>query len=229
MTGLRSRTLGALAVAFFVAACGSAGERPLSSVTRTLAGGISAAIQGDDTGGGDAALEAQLTRAALDKATRPLLLAELPSRDARATFVIGGQNRAHVTWVGADGIGLILKNGILTGTRGLGADLMTADIATPEAAIRRGGGTATRVHRYLDGENQIVALPVTCTYASAGATRLVIVERAFPTRQVVENCTSGSHNFENRYWIDTRDGWIWKSQQWIGPELETVTLTHLVR
>lgn len=222
---MRRRALLAILSLAALAACGSAQDGALVTLGRGLAAG--AAARGGDAG--DAAVERQLTREALDAATQPLLLAELPSREARATLVIAGQNRSHVTWFAADGIGLTLKDGLLTGTRGLGGDLMTADVSGAEAALRAGAGSAVRVHRYLDGENRVVPIRFDCRYAGAGRKEIEIVGRRFATREVAETCVAGARSFENRYWFGLSDGFLWKSRQWVGPGAGPIDLTRLVR
>ncbi|MDH3263202.1 MAG: YjbF family lipoprotein [Paracoccaceae bacterium] len=227
MTALpaRARRAALAALLALLAGCGTAGDSPLgfalSGIVASLGGGGAKAA-------GEAALAAQLTPEALARATRPLLFAELPSRDARATFVIGGENRGHVTWLGADGIGLVLRGGVLTSTRGLGPDLLASDTAAAEAAIRRGEGSATRSHRYLGGENQVIARNFACGYISEGRATIEIVGTRHATRVVTERCAGGRTHFENRYWIGA-DGFVWQSTQWIGPEIGAVTLKQLVR
>lgn len=221
----RARRAALAALLAFLAGCGTANESPLGLAMT----GIVASLGGKSAKeAGEAALARQLTPEALARATRPLLLAELPSRDARATFVIGGENRGYVTWLGADGIGLVLRAGVLTSTRGLGADLLASGTAEAESAIHRGAGSATRAHRYLGGENQVVARQFECSYASEGRTVIEIVGTRHPTRVVAERCAGSGTRFENRYWI-AADGFVWQSTQWVGPEIGSVTLKQLVR
>lgn len=227
MTALSALARCAALAALFalLAGCGTATDSPLA----TALSGIRASLGGNAAReAGEAALAAQLTPEALARATRPLLLAELPSRDARATFVIGGENRGHVTWIGADGIGLVLRGGVLTSTRGLGPDLLASDTAAALAAIRRGGGSATRAHRYLGGEHQVIGRDFACSYVSEGRAAIEIVGTRHVTRVVAEGCAGNGARFENRYWIGA-DGFVWQSTQWIGPEIGEVTLKQLVR
>ena len=57
----------------------------------------------------------------------------------------------------------------------------------------------------------------------------MIVERSFATRRVTETCQGRGRSFENIYWVGTSDGFVWRSRQWIGPALGSITLTRLVR
>lgn len=220
---IRARAL-ATTLALLLSACGTGGESPFALALTGMAASLG---QSSAKARGEAALARQLTPAALARATRPLLLAELPSREARATFVIGGENRDHITWLGADGVGLVLKGGVLTATRGLGQDLLASDTVAAEAAIHRGSGDAIRGHRYLDGENRVVARSFRCAYLTEARQAIDIVGTTRATRLVSESCTAGGAAFKNRYWIGG-DGTVWKSEQWIGPALGTITLTRLV-
>lgn len=224
MRRLASRTWIVAALVALLAGCGNGGDSPLGLA---LSGVVSSLGQGSARAKTDAALARQLTPEVLARAKRPLMLAELPSRDARATFVIGGENRGHVTWLGADGIGLILRGGLLTATRGLGEDLLASETGAAEAAVRRGSGSATRGHRSLGGENQVIARNFACTYASEGREVIEIVGTRRDTRRVAERCAGDGIRFANRYWIGG-DGLVWKSVQWIGPAVGSVTLTRLV-
>lgn len=63
---------------------------------------------------------------------------------------------------------LVLRNGLLTATRELGDDLMSAKTGAAEGLIlRRQTGTADRIYRYLDGGDR--APPMTCTVTTGPA------------------------------------------------------------
>lgn len=151
-----------------------------------------------------AEIRASATPKALAQIGRPVMLAELPGVGMADILIFVQQNGPHSTWASSDGVTFAFDRGLLTGTRGMGFDLMAADVEEPLDRVKAGGGEGTRVHRYLDGENQLVATAFYCRYARQdnGAIR--------------ENCKSRLHEFENQYWL-TRDGSIAKSRQWIGP------------
>ncbi|MHC0052487.1 YjbF family lipoprotein [Actibacterium sp. D379-3] len=207
-----------------MAGCGTTRDEPL------------AVILGQLTAGRDAAADprAMITPEFLAGIDRPLLWAEIPTRDAVATLVILGRNGDWRSWVSGDGVGLNLYRGILGGTRGLGQDLMIADVSQVVPAVRRGSGSARRDHRYLDGENHEIRQTYTCRYVTQGSESIVLTGGAgHATRRIRETCTpdaggAGMPGFENLYWIGTADGQIWKSRQWVGPQIGEISLEHLL-
>jgi hypothetical protein len=114
-----------------------------------------------------------------------------------------GQNGGATTWFAEDGVGLSTKSGMLISTRGIGFDLMSSHVDQPLAMIKsHGTGTATRLHRFLDGEDQEVLYRFTCTY----------LRDKFA---VYESCETKDLAIENQYWLD-KTGEIWRSKQWAG-------------
>ena len=109
---------------------------------------------------------------------------------------------------------LILRGGMLVGTRGLGHDLSVAEPGT-EALIRAGAsGSGTRVMRYYTGDGLERPLQFACATApgpNPGVT--------------VESCEGHGVRFQNSY--IAQGGRIMVSRQWIGPELGYVTIQTL--
>ena len=79
-----------------------------------------------------------------------LMIAQLESNDRASILVRKGENRDVETYFTPDNISISLRDGVLIATRGLGFDLMSADVSDTIAGLRR-GGRAVRIHRYLDG------------------------------------------------------------------------------
>jgi len=129
-----------------------------------------------------------------------LMIAQLESNDRASILVRKGENRDVETYFTPDNISISLQDGVLIATRGLGFDLMSADVSDTIAGLRR-GGRAVRIHRYLDGEDQIVIKSYICDYRG--------------NANVTETCHGKDHTFENNYQMSA--GQIIASRQWIGP------------
>jgi len=112
------------------------------------------------------------------------------------------RNRDVVTYFTPDGISMSYKSGVLVGTRGLGFDLMGADVGDVLQSLRSGRDGAVRLHRYLDGEDQIVLRSLVCDYTGSG--------------RITETCYSDGLEIKNTYQMS--GGRITTSRQWIGPE-----------
>ena len=220
MTPIRCRPLALLGLAV-LAACGNA---PDATVMAAI-GGLASRITQPRAAPVDA--KALLSPQVLAAADQPVMLAEIPARRAAASLIVAGTNGSHVTWVSGDGISLTLQSGLLTASRGLGYDLMSADVSQSLLLLQGNSGTAVRVHRYLDGENQITLRSFVCSASPAGAESVDLITRRVSARIVAENCASSGESFTNRYWI-AGSGHIIKSEQWVGPETGMIRLLRVV-
>lgn len=137
----------------------------------------------------------------------PLLLASslrVPITSILPRLAVNGDVE---TYMSSDGISVSFRDGLLIGTRGLGNDLMAADVSGVAARIRAGSGQAVRTHKYLNGEEQLVPYRFDCTYARSGA-------------EVVESCSGEGLSFTNRY-VTTKGGGFAVSTQWASPRLQS--------
>lgn len=169
-----------------------------------------------------------ITRKAIDASPVDVLLAGIEVRDAFATLSPIGENAGVVSWVTGDRIGLGLKQGVLVSTRGLGQDLMAADVSGLLGALRAGRGQTIRIHDYLDGENQIHRSRFQCDVQLVGREVLSIYGLKVATKHMIESCQNPDYSFQNHYWISA-GGKIWQSRQWVGPALKYVFVQQLSR
>jgi len=215
----------ALSVLGFLTACGTAHEDPLAQVFGTIRAKVSAGKSAPA-----ANPTAVLTPTMLADVKVPLLLAEIENRKAFATLTVVGRNGAYRTWRTGDGVGLNFRGDLLTGTRGLGVDLLTADVTQVATALLPGGpDSALRIHHYLDGEGHEAVLQFVCRYDRRGKAPIEIVGTTHATNLIVEQCVGDSVKFENRYWIGSPDGVLWQSRQWVSANVGTIVLQYLVR
>lgn len=172
----------------------------------------------------------KLAASAMASFKGPLILAQIEKPGLLTALGETGRNGPVRTFATPNEQTLVLRNGILTATRGLGDDLMSADTSAVAGLIlRRQPGTAARTHRYLDGEGIERPLPMVCTVTTGPMKSFDFAGRHHDTRQVDEACqaTSTTLSVNNSYWV-TADGTVALSRQWIGPALGHVTI-QLVR
>lgn len=149
------------------------------------------------------------------------LRAELVALGRSGTFFETVKTGEHTTWRGLDGSALVTQNGLVTATFGLGFDLISADVSDTWSRLRRTRpGEATRIHRYLDGENQVVTRAFRCEVSFS--------KQGSQTYLATEACRGSDVSFVNTYDI-LRDGAILTSLQWIGPELGFLRLGPLAQ
>ncbi|MCZ0811202.1 MAG: YjbF family lipoprotein [Pseudomonadota bacterium] len=165
-----------------------------------------------------AQLNAAIT-GSLAASERPLVLLTLA--DHRVITIVERieVNGAHETFAAPDRRTLTLMQGMLSGTRGLGHDLMSADVAESARLISaREDGAARRVQRYMNGENQIIEMTADCSVTRGDARRLTIGEIvARPVIEMHETCRMSDWQFENSYMVDAASGRVLQSRQWVGP------------
>jgi hypothetical protein len=215
------RTLFLLAVLLGLTACGPlAQNQPLVSAVKGLADAGSGMWE-DESDPRDT-----LTRESIDTAPNDLLLFAPVNEEAASVFARLSANGDRITWASDDGDSLTLRDGIVVATRGLGNDLMGADLAQVYPALVRGRGSARRVHDYLGGEDQIVRSVFQCEIVTLRAEVIEIFQRQHATRVVREACTGPAGGFTNLYWIDAA-GAIWQSRQWVSARVGRIDIQKL--
>ena len=219
---MRRFPLALLALTAALAACGT--DQTVNPITT--------AVQVVDLISGPRAapldIRATFTPQVLAGINQPLLAAEMPARKANATMVVVGENAGHRTWVAADGIMLITMDGILTGTRGFGRDLMVSNVSAVLPALRAGTGSVMREMSRIDDESHVTPTRYRCTIARGGPQQVDLISRQVATTLVTETCESAAgERFVNRYWLDS-SGRIRQSEQWVGPLYGHILLYQLV-
>lgn len=155
------------------------------------------------------ALRAALTPAALAQIDGPVLLVQVPLRGTVAVMTRVASNQGVDTYMSGDSISISLREGVLVATRGMGFDLMIADIRAAASAIATGSGHATRIHRYLNGEGHSRAVRYECRYHLEGGT-------------VTELCEGSGQTFSNTYSENV-------SMQWVSPRNGSLIIEWLKR
>lgn len=228
----RASVAGAAALALLLAGCGTdASKTEGTRVALGVVQGIKAKIvPGKATGAHTAPDPERLAASAKASFKGPLILAQIEKAGMLSALGETGRNGAVRTFATPNEQTLVFRDGILTATRGLGNDLMSAETTAAAALIlRRQSGTAARTYRYLDGEGIERPLPMACTVSVGPAKSFGFAERHYDTRQMDETCraTTATLTVSNSYWV-TGDGTVALSRQWIGPALGHVTV-QLVR
>lgn len=153
----------------------------------------------------------------LARTSKPLAIVVVENRNSIAVVTQIGANKAYRTWASADRRSITTTHGVVTATRGLGFDLMSADVSGSLPTVRaRKSGTTSRTLRFLDGENQTVATTYSCRTQAGGSLKIAIGEVNSPAQTVVETCRAGETSYENTYQVSP-SGAVLQSRQWLGP------------
>lgn len=128
---------------------------------------------------------------------------------------------------------VVMRQGLVTATRGFGQDLMASDVDETLSMLATGReGPSRRVMQVLDGEDVTRDLVLDC-HLTRGAAALPQAVVAVPTGQrMTETCTGRSHDgaaiaFTNSYLMDPA-GRVILSRQWL-PTLSGALTLHLLR
>lgn len=167
-----------------------------------------------------------LTREMIDTAPNDLLLFAPVSEELASVFARTSRSGDLIAWVSDEDVSLTLYDGIVVATRGLGNDLMGADVGLVYRSVVSGRGRTVRVHEYLNGEDQIIRSEYACNIAVLRSETIEIFQRKHQTRVISETCTGDAGGFRNLYWIDAA-GMIWQSRQWVSPRVGAVDIQIL--
>ncbi len=156
---------------------------------------------------------------ALAATDAPLILLMIPERQAVTVMQKLEQNQGYDTYGTGDRRSITLRGGMLSGTRGLGNDIMSSDINAVRALVSaRKAGTAQRFMRYLDGEELTISEVRTCNVYVTGSDSM--------TTHVSETCAGDGADFTNTYRV-TPGGRITQSRQWHSPAIQYLTIQNL--
>ena len=157
----------------------------------------------------------------------PLIRVTLGETNSQATAAELARNGDTGTYLMATSQAVYLRGGLMTGTRGLGFDLMSAALPYRSVkALARSAGHQ-RVHRYLNGENQLEKQLFTCSVSVGAPAKITVLQTSYTVRRVVETCASDSHSFTNTYDMSPRTGQVWQSRQWVGPTADYMRIEQL--
>ncbi|HRO14954.1 MAG TPA: YjbF family lipoprotein [Paracoccus sp. (in: a-proteobacteria)] len=216
MSGHIGRGAAAIALLAALAGCGNMGNEGPSALgmTRQALGQIAAERAAARTPA-PAPDPARMAAEALSVNKGPLILAGLESLNTTQVLALTGENGGMRTYMTSNEQALILRGGMVVGTRGLGNDLSVAEAGQAAALIRAGrSGSAQRIMRYYTGDGLERPLVFDCTIGPGPKAGVM-----------VEDCQGHGARFQNSYLVS--GGGIGVSRQWIGPGLGYVTIQTL--
>ena len=221
------RTLSALCLGAFVAACSSGGDstgerlRPL--LEQSVLGG---SIFGEDE---PAPKPPVFTREQLNAV--PFATIALKDAEGNRSYVVPvADNGGYLNYQDAARRSLIFRGGLITATQGLSYNLSAVrhalddPIVTPTPVAEWPGNIYRNYQFKLSGGAKDFTITTSCVYALGARERIEIVELFFDTIRVDETCSNAVRTFTNTYWADPNTGFIWRSKQWIGPRQEPMNI-----
>ena len=172
-----------------------------------------------------------IQRAAISKLPYATVTAKI-GKAPRAVLVLSRYDGPDLHWVAADRSVIVTRHGRVVKTAGLAVNLKNTRSfeADPlDSGPHRIDKPRTFV-RYVDiDQNRRYGMPIHSTFETVGQERITIVELEFDTVVVRESNKAKTINwdFENLYWVDAIDGFMWKSRQHIARSLPPLAIEVL--
>jgi hypothetical protein len=206
-----STRLAAVAAALvLLAACGNdkGGANPVAAAVGQMA--KTTLAKGKKGTAPAAKAAAPVGRAELEAFGKPILRIQSKGlgQDAFLTVVDAKDN--VVTWTAQGQANFSLRDGVLIQTRGVGADLMSAQV--PSLAQLKGGASYERIYFFLGADDIGTRRTYDCTAATVGRETIEVIGKSHATTHVTETCTRPNGKVTNDYWIEGNA--VRKSRQW---------------
>lgn len=170
----------------------------------------------------------EMSRAELNQipyATISLRLGDNP----RAFVVPLADNGGYLVYQDAARRGIVMRGGLITATHGFGYNLDSVahrrdDPVVVPTPLPEWPGTVERSYSFTIRGQVPYQIAVVCAFDRSVREIIEIVELRFEVVRMVETCANPRRQFVNTYWADPESGFIWKSVQWVGPQLRPMTV-----
>ena len=172
-----------------------------------------------------------IERAAIAKLPYATMRAKI-GRGQRSLIVLGRREGSDLHWFSADRVVLVTRQGRLVKTAGLPRNLRGTQLAAedPVAGRLHELRQTLRASRTVDFDDDSgFGMPIDSWFDSLGPRTITILDIEFDTVLVRERNTSRTRrwNFDNFYWVDPVDGFVWKSVQHIVRDYPSIEIEVL--
>ncbi len=224
------RALAGLAVLALLAGCGNdKTPNPMAAAVGAVAKTGMAQLKGKKAGAAPAAQAAspQDLRAELARAGQPVLLVSSKALGQTGFLTVSDSKGGVLTWATPDGATFSQRDGVLIQTRGLGFDLMSAQVPSV-AQLRQVGTPYQRVYFFLGPDDQGTRRTYDCVTSMAGNESIEVLGHTHATTHITESCTrsSGGGKLTNEFWIE--GPMIRQSRQWVSGGLGHIDFARVI-
>ena len=206
---ISTRLVAVTAALALLSACGNdkGGANPVAAAVGQMA---KSTLAKGKKGAAPAAAAKPVGREELAAYGKPVLRVQSKAlgQDAFLTIVDAKEN--VVTWTAQGQANFSLRDGVLIQTRGVGSDLMSAQV--PTLAQLKAGASYERVYYFLGADDIGTRRTYDCTAATIGRETIEVLGKSHATTRVTETCTRPNGKVTNDYWIE--GNMIRKSRQW---------------
>lgn len=168
---------------------------------------------------------------AAEVAAKPYFQLLATSPDGSAVLILGNIDGRRQAWYGTHGVVIFMDHGRVVQTTGLSQNLDGLQLPADDPFVR-GLQTLTAPVSYRLGKDWSpgyrYGVQVDATLTPAGHEQINILGSSHDVLRVDEQLSAPALHYRaiNHYWVDPRDGFIWKSEQQVAPGL-TLQLVQL--
>ncbi|UWR22569.1 YjbF family lipoprotein [Sulfitobacter sp. S190] len=124
-------------------------------------------------------------------------------------------------WNSSDNAQIFLRNGVVAATRGVGRDIVSADVSLSVRAVQnRSNLQGIKRLNVSDGDLTTTEYVFECVVRNQGVESIRVVNQVFSATHLRETCVSDradARQVVNDYWVQGTTGLVRKSRQWMGP------------
>ena len=163
-----------------------------------------------------------VTRAAIDKADVATIFARLASDKGATYLVAAADNGGYVTYASGLRQLVIMRGSQVTGSRGLGYDLLSAKSSTPDPLatpmpVSRWPALVQRSYEFPDWAPRGEIQTYNCRFERGAAKEMEILQVVHRGIEVSEYCEGPAGSFEQLHFADATTGFVWRTLSWLGP------------
>lgn len=167
---------------------------------------------------------------ALQHAGAAMMIVSVVERRVATLFLLEARRDGVESWLSPDDVAILLEDGFVLGTRGLGDEMMTAEVSASRALVMAGqGGQVERFHAMLTGDNQIETRSFVCDITARGPREVDTGTGNQPALLMEETCHNPEIDFVNLYWVGASGREILQSRQWVGGFTKYLALRKVTR
>lgn len=142
------------------------------------------------------------------------------------------RNGPYVSYYGPDQRGIIMRGFGVARSQGLAQDLLGVryqindPVANPRP-LESWPGQVDRSYQFHHRDLFNYEITLTCVFQRGPRQNLNILDKTHEVVRVGETCRNHRRTVENVYFVEPETGTIWRSRQWIGPQLRQLTVSTI--
>ena len=138
----------------------------------------------------------------------------------QSTFLPMTSRYGFTNWTSGIGHLVTMDGAIITKTNGMNVFLNSLEFSdfnpfNNTTNLQKLPKSLSKEYRFLEPTYQEKIIVVNCDLILEKKEKVVVLDNKLNLSKIIENCYNEQLEFKNFYWID-ENGFVWKSQQWLG-------------